>query len=204
MLESILVTDVVNTGQYAPFGKRFIAFMLDAFVLCLVMIATQFTIPYIAPFLVWVGYKALFESSSVQATPGKRAMDLIVVGADGKRITLGTSLLRTLVAWLSVFTCFAIYLVALFTKRKQTLHDLVADTFVVEGRLVTVETGKAWVDEVKQTYQNLRVALNQPEGISGEKAKIELIEKLNQLRSQGAITEEEYQARKRAILGSSN
>lgn len=188
--------------RYAPFGKRTIAFILDSLVLGLVMILMQFTIPYIAPLLVWVAYKTLFECSAIQATPGKRAMDLIVVGAHGERITMGTSLLRTLIAWLSVFTCFLIYFVALFTKRKQAVHDFVADTFVIEGR-VAQDPGNAWVDEVQKVYEGFRGLFKNhgPRTYASEKEKLDLLEKLNTLRMQGGLSEEEYQARKRSILG---
>lgn len=189
-----------QTTQLPEFSKRFIAFVLDLIVLGIVMIMMQFTIPYIAPFLVWVAYKTLFECSAIQATPGKRAMDLIVTDSHGGRLTLGKSLLRTLVAFISVFTCFAIYLVALFTPRRQTLHDLVADTLVVPGQ-VTGEAGRAWLDEVKVVYEWFRALFNsQGGGFASEKAKLDLIERLNSLRASGALTEAEYQTRKAKIL----
>jgi uncharacterized RDD family membrane protein YckC len=195
------MTEQIQNSQTLPdFSKRFIAFVLDLVVLGVVMLMMQFTLPYIAPFLVWVAYKTLFECSAVQATPGKRAMDLIVTDSHGGRLTLGKSLLRTLVAFLSVFTCFSIYLVALFTPRRQTVHDLVADTLVVSGH-PEGEAGRAWVDEVKVVYEWFRALFNsQGGGFATEKAKLELIEKLNNLRASGALTEAEYQARKAKIL----
>lgn len=191
--------------QYAPFGKRAVAFILDSLVLGVVMLLTQFTIPYLAPFLVWVAYKTLFECSAIQATPGKRAMDLIVVDANGDRLRFGTSLLRTFVAWLSVFTCFLVYFVALFTKRSQTLHDLIAETLVIEGHVAN-DAGQAWVEEVQKVGEAARDLFKNgvasSRGPVSEREKIELLEKLGKLRNDGTLTEAEYQERKRAILDS--
>jgi uncharacterized RDD family membrane protein YckC len=193
---------MASESTKAPqFSKRMLAFVLDLFVLGFVMLVMQFTIPYVAPFLVWVAYKTLFECSAVQATPGKRAMDLMVVDGQGRRLTFGKSLLRTLVAFLSVFTCFLIYLVALFTKRQQAVHDLVADTYVVDGRS-KAEAGKAWLDEVKFVFEFFRALFNSTgKSYLSEREKLELIQKLNALRTSGALSEAEYETRKRAILG---
>ncbi|MEO1128753.1 MAG: RDD family protein [Planctomycetota bacterium] len=56
---------------------------------------------------VWL-YFALCEQSSGQATIGKRVMSLIVQGVDGRRMSLGQSLLRSgikLVPWELAHTC---------------------------------------------------------------------------------------------------
>jgi uncharacterized RDD family membrane protein YckC len=187
----------------APFGKRLWAFILDLFVLGIVMLMAQFTIPYILPFFVWVGYKAIFECSAIQATPGKRAVGLMVTDAHGNRITFGVSLLRTFVAFVSVSTGFLIYLVALFTPRRQSVHDLIASTLVVENK-PEADPFKAWGDEVTVVYRQVKHALTnappQSAPYLAEKEKLELIEKLHQLKSQGALTVEEFEARKKAIL----
>lgn len=96
---------------------------------------------------------------------------------------------------------FLIYLIALFTKRNQAVHDLVADTFVVEGRTGS-EPGEAWVDEAKTVYEWFRGLFKNggTRPYLSEKEKLELLEKLSNLRAQGALTEEEYQARKNQIL----
>lgn len=188
----------IGSLKFAPIGKRLMAFVLDLFVLGLVMLMMQFTIPYVAPFLVWVAYKTLFEASAVQATPGKRAMDLIVVGPRGQRITIGTSLLRTFVAWISVFTGFLIYAVAFFTPRRQAVHDMVAETFVVEGRM-SADPGKAWTKETKKVYEGARGVFKNGKWDS-EKDRLDLLEKLASLHKKGVLSDTEFEKRKRAIL----
>lgn len=193
--------EATSQGPYAPFGKRLAAFCIDLIVLGLFTLMAQFTVPYLAPFIVWVLYKTVFECSAIQATPGKRAMDIIVTDMKGRRLTIGKSLLRTLVAFLSIFTFFAIYLLALFMPRRQALHDIVADTQVVNGR-TDVESGKAWMDEMKFLYEWIRALFNSSgRSMVSESEKLALLEKLNALRTSGALTDAEFQTRKRAILG---
>jgi uncharacterized RDD family membrane protein YckC len=70
------------------------------------------------------------ESSWRQATLGKRIVGIFVMELDGTRPSLGRSLLRA-VAQLIVVG----YPLAVFTKRSQALHDLLASTVVVPGTL---------------------------------------------------------------------
>ena len=51
----------------------------------------------IAVMFVWIGYGASFESSSWQATPGKRIMGLSVYNASGTRLKTGQAAIRNLV-----------------------------------------------------------------------------------------------------------
>lgn len=76
-------------------------------------------------------YFAGFESSPLQATPGKRAMGLKVTDLRGRRIAFGRAVGRYLGKILSALVFFAGYLLAGWTARKQALHDLLADSLVV-------------------------------------------------------------------------
>lgn len=76
-------------------------------------------------------YFALFESSAGQATPGKRAMGLKVVGETGHRVGFGQATGRYFGKILSGMIFNIGYLMAGLTARKQALHDFVASTFVV-------------------------------------------------------------------------
>jgi uncharacterized RDD family membrane protein YckC len=67
------------------------------------------------------------------ATLGKRLLGLQVLGPDGARPGLGRSALRAAVAVLGVAALGAGPLLALFTRSGRALHDLVADTAVVEA-----------------------------------------------------------------------
>lgn len=80
--------------------------------------------------MVW-SYFALFESSAWQATPGKRLIGLRVVDLQGHRITFLRASGRCLARGLSAILGIG-YLMALFTRRKQTLHDILASCLVVD------------------------------------------------------------------------
>jgi uncharacterized RDD family membrane protein YckC len=77
-------------------------------------------------------YFASFESSLWQATPGKRAVGLIVTDLKGQRITFARASGRFLGRLLSQIPLFLGYVLAGFTAKKQALHDLLASTLVLK------------------------------------------------------------------------
>lgn len=65
-------------------------------------------------------------------TFGKRMQEIIVVTRKGKKISFGRALARNLCR---LFTAISIigYLLPLFLKKKQTLHDLICSTLVLNA-----------------------------------------------------------------------
>jgi len=85
--------------------------------------------------LVGFAYYVLFEQSSWQATPGKRALGLRVTDLDGQRISLGRSVLRNVVRLsgaLAALIPFFCYVAVALTTHHQGLHDLLAKTLVLK------------------------------------------------------------------------
>lgn len=141
-------TDVVNAG----FWRRWGAYILDSIILSigLFVIVLLLAIPIAASgvgdgdeivlFLLYVPfafgvtalYYALQESSSYQATLGKRALGIKVTDLHGNRISRSRAFARWFAAALSYLTLYIGYLIAAFTDRKQALHDFFADTLVVD------------------------------------------------------------------------
>jgi len=75
-------------------------------------------------------YFALQESSPLQATLGKRLLGIYVTDSNGERLTFIRATIRYFSKYLS--SVFMIgFIMAAFTKNKQGLHDLIADTLVV-------------------------------------------------------------------------
>ena len=66
------------------------------------------------------------------ATPGKMAMGIRVVRANGEKLTYGRALARAFAEVLSALTLCIGYLMAFFDWEKRTLHDRICDTRVVE------------------------------------------------------------------------
>ncbi len=81
--------------------------------------------------LYWL-YFAIFESSPRQATPGKMMLGIFVTDIYGRRISFLRALGRTLGKVLSKVFCYLGYILALFTDRSQALHDMLANTLVLE------------------------------------------------------------------------
>jgi uncharacterized RDD family membrane protein YckC len=78
-------------------------------------------------------YFALQESSSAQATVGKRVLGLKVINLEGNRIGFGQASGRFFGKILSGMILCVGYMMAGFTERKQALHDMVAGTLVVRN-----------------------------------------------------------------------
>lgn len=142
--QSMSPPDVV----YAGFVRRVAALMLDGLILGIpvAIVAAVIAIAagagseegainaifYLIYLLSAPLYYALQESSSAQATLGKRALGIKVVDLQGKRISFGRALGRWIATALSYLTLYIGFLMAAFTQRKQALHDFVAGTLVVD------------------------------------------------------------------------
>lgn len=91
----------------------------------LTRLAMAITIP-----MVWL-YYAIFESSSWQATPGKRVLHLYVTDLYGRPISFARATIRHFGKIISGLTFMVGYFLAGFTARKQALHDLLASCLVL-------------------------------------------------------------------------
>ena len=138
-----------NEVVYGGFARRFLALLLDSlilwvisivlFVVLAIVIGTSaqgrpqyFLWAYPAMFLISLLYSSVLESSSHQATFGKRALGIKVTDLDGKPIGWGRAVGRWFGRLLSGFLFCIGYLMTLFTSRKQALHDMLASTLVVD------------------------------------------------------------------------
>ena len=79
-------------------------------------------------------YFAFMESSASRGTLGKMALGLQVIGHDGETITFGRATGRYFGKFLSGMILLIGYIMAGFTAKKQALHDILADTYVVKQR----------------------------------------------------------------------
>ena len=158
----------VILGRYAGFFSRSAAFVLDRIIafgiVFVIMLVIQYfldlfridqwfegvvqdavTHPILALLfstlgiyhLVVTSYDVGFWLLSGQ-TPGKRALGVRVMRADGKRLRLGNALLRQAGYWISAIF-FLGFLWILFGNKRQGFHDKLAGTIVTyswpEGRL---------------------------------------------------------------------
>ncbi len=80
----------------------------------------------------WI-YFASMESSSWQATLGKRAVGIRVIDEDGNRISFGRASGRYFAKILSTLILCVGFFMAGWTRKKQGLHDIIAGTLVVKS-----------------------------------------------------------------------
>jgi uncharacterized RDD family membrane protein YckC len=141
-------------GEFATFWQRFVASFIDGIVVSAVTqplsaiiglavrdgaafrhageaaLGMQFAIGQCIGWL----YFALMVTSSKQGTLGMMAMGLVVTDLEGKPITFARATGRHFAAILSEMTCFIGYLMMLWTQKRQTLHDIIAGTLILQRR----------------------------------------------------------------------
>jgi uncharacterized RDD family membrane protein YckC len=144
---------VEDKHQFAGFWKRVAAYIIDHIILSLgegVIAAIFFVLLFVTMKLdkdlfgamIGIGfigfvltahvlYFACFESSSSQATPGKMALGIVVTNASGGRIGFGRAVARNCARVISGLCLSIGYIICAFTDRRQTIHDLLAGTLVV-------------------------------------------------------------------------
>ena len=76
-------------------------------------------------------YYALMQSSAKQATIGKMALGIKVTDVNGERLTFARASLRYFSKILSNLFLMIGYIMAGFTEKRQALHDMIANTYVV-------------------------------------------------------------------------
>jgi uncharacterized RDD family membrane protein YckC len=79
-------------------------------------------------------YYAFMESSASRGTLGKMALGLQVIDRNGQTISFGRATGRYFAKILSSMILMIGYIMAGFTAKKQALHDIICDTYVVKQR----------------------------------------------------------------------
>ena len=145
------------TVAYAGFWRRFWALLLDGIVMNIVMIPIQMVVGapmwaysdgdltpegfmallskfaalfFFTCLVQWI-YFAFLESSERQASLGKMALGIKVTDLEGRRISFGRATGRYFARFITACTLLIGYLMQIFTRRRQTLHDLITGTLVV-------------------------------------------------------------------------
>lgn len=141
----------VEQIRYASFFRRLFAYLLDnlliaaftAFVTTVtlgeaVTDITDFENIFLVAQMVYglnsaafIGYFTITTGSSGQ-TAGKYLMGVRVSRDDGGDIGYGTAFVRSLSYFISGFILYLGFLSALFSKKSQALHDMIAGTVVLE------------------------------------------------------------------------
>jgi uncharacterized RDD family membrane protein YckC len=95
------------------------------------LISVVITFAGVALLITWL-YHAYFESSSWQATPGKRVLSLYVTDLSGQPISFLHATGRHFSKIITGLIPLGLgYIMAGFTERRQALHDMIAGTLVL-------------------------------------------------------------------------
>ena len=183
-----------NGHIYAGVGVRFAAFFLDSVILFFPCAIAGHLIPIVGGLVVLFFYAPVLESSQIRATLGKYIMGIQVTDQRGGRISLGAATLRNFLKFVSTLLLFLGFFFALFTRKKQALHDMLADTLVVYGKS-EILVADAWAEAVRALYRSCWRVPNKPSDTLAQ------LERLQALLDKGALTEQEFQDQKRKVLG---
>lgn len=129
---------MADKKNYAGFGIRFLAALIDLAVLAVIqrLAAFSFRPPLegLVLFTLFLGYAPVMLFCC-QATLGKRLLELKVIPEQGKKLALGPILMREwLGKFLSVLVLGLGFVWVVFDEKKQGWHDRLAKTLVVKEK----------------------------------------------------------------------
>jgi uncharacterized RDD family membrane protein YckC len=146
---------MTQTDEYAltegVLTRRVFAWLMDVLLIALICVALWLALMLfglltlglglpllgILPFVPFC-YHMLFLAGPASATPGQSALGLIVRRNDDLgRPTPVQALVSTLLFYATLATSGLLLLIALFTVRRRTLHDLISGLVVVRARALT-------------------------------------------------------------------
>lgn len=182
---------------YASIGRRLIAALIDGLIVSIVGTIALYGLPVVGSIFVWLLYAPFLESSEVRATLGKKLMGIQVVNLDGTQLSFRSALIRNLIKIISGAVMCLGFIVALFTRKNQALHDLLSDTLVVQGESETPVVD-AWVSNTKRLFDKGLGELETP--TVNRESIVTQLERLQRLRNQGTIDEAEFEAAKSRLL----
>jgi uncharacterized RDD family membrane protein YckC len=138
-MDDIQSRSPTTTYELASIGNRFIALLIDDVILLVVsVIVGMVLLPFLTDlFSLLLGialnaaYYWYFWTQRDGQTPGKRAVNIRVIKADGTPISDADALLRVFGYYVGRITLGLGYLWAVFDMNHQAWHDKMANTYVV-------------------------------------------------------------------------
>jgi uncharacterized RDD family membrane protein YckC len=152
----------------ATFWQRLLAFIIDYLLMVIIVVVGCYNFDQYLPFrmanldidnmrqrevlqvifsAVFFIYHFLFYISPLKGTLGQYLFKIIVVDADGKPISLGKAVIRSVCKVLSFNIFFLGFISVIFSKYRQSFHDALAKTYVVSK-----DAGLVAEEEDSSTY----------------------------------------------------
>jgi uncharacterized RDD family membrane protein YckC len=143
--------------KYSGFFRRFAASFIDGLILAVptLMIGGggfSFTVSGSIGIglLLQLAYYPVFESSRLNGTPGKSIMGMVVLSESGETLTPKSAFIRLVCRYLSMAICYIGYLMQPFTKKRQTLHDILSEAVVIDRETPEdLNYFKVWTEQFK-------------------------------------------------------
>jgi uncharacterized RDD family membrane protein YckC len=121
--------------ELADVGTRFIALIIDNFVLVLIgalLFSGGRGAGGAIGLIIGAAYHWYFLTRQDGQTPGKRIMKIRVIKVDGTPIDDATAIIRYLGYYIDSAIFMIGWLLAFFDENRQTLHDKIVSTYVVK------------------------------------------------------------------------
>lgn len=194
---------------YSGFWRRFVASFLDGLIMLIPAWLLGMLLPYVGGIILGLIYKPVFEASALKGTPGKAMMGMVVLSETGERLTLKQAYIRYFCSILSGLVLCIGYLMNLFTAKRQTLHDMIAESVVINQEPPDLNYFQVWKSEMKVLFNRLsgdatavsNAASSASSSISTQSADVsKAIEDLHRLFQSGALSQAEYDAKKQELL----
>lgn len=124
--------------DYASFFRRLMASLIDVFIIFLLLSFIEFvsgiregTFTYILIILLFWLYFACQDSSVIQGTVGKQAMNIAITDLKGNRISFARATERLAGKILAALPFFAGFLPVFLNGKRQGTHDKITKTRVI-------------------------------------------------------------------------
>jgi uncharacterized RDD family membrane protein YckC len=148
--------------NYAGFWRRFAASIIDGIVMMIPgfiagIVFSGTGVSAVIGFVLGFLYKPFFESSILLGTPGKALMNIAVQTEAGQQITFKQAAIRFFTSYLSGLIAGIGYLMQPFTARRQTLHDMIAETVVVKREVNAPDLNyfTVWKEQIQSVVNKL-------------------------------------------------
>ena len=184
---------------YSSLGRRLGAFLIDCFIIGFLGTIGGFIVPVLGSLIIWFFYAPVLESSEIRATIGKHLMGIQVNDLMGRRLSFRAALLRNILKVVSTVFLFIGFFFSLFSARKQSLHDMFADSVVVYGRS-DMPVIDAWLEQSREILRMNSEGLSSFRFTHTSQSLAAQLERLQALFEKGSLTQEEFELAKKKIL----
>lgn len=129
-----IVTSILGSVLGMPMGAAAMSAVMSGDPAAIAAAQSSGNLGNLISIIIGVAYFAGMESSSHQATLGKKALGMVVTDLAGNRLSLGRAVGRYFAKFVSAIILGIGFIMVAFTEKKQGLHDMIAGTLVHIGQ----------------------------------------------------------------------